>query len=190
MVKCEGVNSKGMNVYVLSCLWLECKGMWKSKISFCFRCVKGELGVKVFLLGYSGFLCFCLSRNCFIIVSSVMRNHWVIVFIVVLYFCLFLFLLCSCTPSGILFDCLLCVLLSSGIVMFLSIILIVWLIVLIGESTFFRGCSLCTALHLLDDYRSIPLELEVCSLWSGFRGWNLCATECSCGYNRGFIEEL
>ena len=47
------------------------------------------------------------------------------------------------------------------------------------------GCSLCTALHLLGDYRSIPLELEVCScLWSGFRGWNLCATECSCGYNR------
>ena len=53
-----------------------------------------------------------------------------------------------------------------------------------------KGCSLCTALHLWEDYRSIPLELEVCSfLGSGFRGWNLCATECSCGYNRGFIEE-
>ena len=62
----------------LACGWSVkgCKGKKKEdKVGFCFRCVKGELRVKVFLLGYSGFLCFCLSRNCFIIVSFVMRNH-------------------------------------------------------------------------------------------------------------------
>ena len=59
----------------------------------------------------------------------------------------------------------------------------------IGESTFQRTFTFCTALHVLDNHRSIPLELEVCSLCSGFLGWNLCATECSWGYSRGFIEE-
>ena len=143
----------------------------------------------MFLLGYNELLCFCLSRNCFIIVLLVTRNHWVIVIILVFVF--------------------LCVLVSTFF--WYSVRSIVRLSILC--SSFFRsccvlehnidclfnwyyrgkhvvrGCSLCTALHLLDDYRSIPLELEVCScLWSGFRGWNLCATECSCGYNRGFIE--
>ena len=138
----------------LACGW-SVKGSKKNKIGFCFRCVKGELRVKVFLLGYSGFLCFCLSRNCFIIVSSVMRNHGVIVFIVVLYFCLFLFLFSSCTPSGILFDCLLCVFLSSGIVVFLSIILIICIIVLIGESTFSGDVHFalhCTCWMIIDPY--------------------------------------
>ena len=47
--------------------------------------------------------------------------------------------------------------------------------------------SLCT-LHVGSYcYRSMLLELDVCSLLSGFLGWNLCGTECSCGYNNGFI---
>ena len=64
-------------------------------------------------------------------------------------------LISSCTPSGILFDCLLCVLLSSGIVVFLSIILTVCLIGIIGESTLSGDVHFalhCTCWVIIDPY--------------------------------------
>ena len=80
------------------------------------------IGVKVFLLGCYELLCFCLSGNCFIIVSFVMRNYWDVIISVFVFLCVLIFLFSSGILSGVLFNCLLCVLLSSGLVVFLSII--------------------------------------------------------------------